>query len=125
MDRPPTVWRSGRSPLTVSAADTHALRSLFMQHDTDFSGFIEPSELLPLLVDLGTISAGADADDAEADALLAELQMIEIDANDDGKLSFEEVCAWWAASGRGTPPQRRDVAAAKALSRRLVSQIGE
>ena len=53
--------------------------------------------------------------------LLAEIQMIEMDANDDGKLSFDELCGWWAASGRGAPPQRPDVAAATALSRRLLA----
>lgn len=60
-----------------------------------------------------------------ASQLLAEMQMMDMDANDDGKLSFEELCEWWASSGRGAPPVRQDVAAAKALSRRLMSQLGE
>ena len=42
----------------LSHKDTHALRSLFVKHDADFSGFIDQNELLPLLVDLGVIAAG-------------------------------------------------------------------
>jgi serine/threonine protein kinase/Ca2+-binding EF-hand superfamily protein len=109
----------------LSAADTRALRSLFALHDRDFSGSIEAHELLPLLVDLGVIAAGADDDDDEeeeaANELLAELEMAAIDANGDDKISFEELCAWWSTSGRGAPPPRPDVAAAQAVSRRLLS----
>ena len=58
---------SGSGLSGLSPSYTHALRSLFTRHDSDFSGFIEQSELLPLLVDLGVISAGADDDDGQAD----------------------------------------------------------
>ena len=105
----------------LSAGDTHALRSLFARHDADHSGFIEEGELLPLLVDLGVLSAAsADGGGDEADELLLEMQMMEMDTNDDGKLSFDELCSWWAASGRGAPPKRQDLANAQALSRRLL-----
>ena len=107
----------------LSAADTHALRSLFSRHDADFSGYIDLRELAPLLVDLGVLTAGASADDREAEDLLAEISMMEMDANEDGKLSFDELRAWWAASGRGRPPPRQDVKAARALSRHLVAQM--
>ena len=48
------------------------------------------------------------------------VEMAEIDENGDDQISFEELCTWWANSGRGPPPERDDVAAAKALSRRLL-----
>ena len=51
------------------------------------------------------------------------MEMAEMDANGDDKVSFEELCAWWAKSGRGPPPERADKAAAKALSRRLVGDL--
>ena len=122
------VASPGRGHSGLSAADTHALRSLFSRHDTDFSGFIEASELLPLLVDLGVLSAAAsdgNGEDGEADALLLEMQMMEMDANDDGKLSFDELCSWWASSGRGPPPKRQDIANAQALSRRLLQALDD
>ena len=105
----------------LSRKHTHALRSLFMKHDADFSGFIDQNELLPLLVDLGVIAAGGD--ETDADELLAEMEMADMDANGDDKVSFEELCGWWARSGRGAPPERADIAAAKALTRRLVGNL--
>lgn len=75
---------------------------------------------MPLLRDLGVLSAANDdASDGEADALLAEMEMADIDADGDEKISFAELCQWWARSGRGPPPSRPDVAAAKALTRHL------
>ena len=106
----------------LSKKDTHALRSLFVKHDADFSGFIDQDELLPLLVDLGVIAAGGAEGDAEADELLAEMEMAEMDANGDDKVSFDELCDWWARTGRGAPPKRPDVAAARALTNSLLAQ---
>ena len=104
----------------LNKKDTHAMRSLFAKHDADFSGYIDQQELLPLLIDLGVISRGHQQGDDEADDLLVEMEMAEIDENGDDQISFEELCTWWANSGRGPPPERDDVAAAKALSRRLL-----
>ena len=79
-------------------------------------------------MDLGVLSAAAsdgNGEDGEADALLLEMQMMEMDANDDGKLSFDELCSWWASSGRGPPPKRQDIANAQALSRRLLQALDD
>lgn len=75
---------------------------------------------MPLLKDLGVLSSTAGDD--EADELLAEIEMAEIDADGNGTCDFEELCEWWAKSGRGKPPVRPDVAAAQALTRRLEAQ---
>ena len=69
------------------------------------------------------IAAGGDEIDADADELLAEMEMAEMDANGDDKVSFDELCEWWARSGRGAPPERADITAAKALTRRLVGDL--
>ena len=87
--------------------------------------YIDASELLPLLIDLGVIASDGEQGDAETDELLAEIEMAAMDTDGDEKVSFEELCAWWAASGRGPPPERADVAAAKALSRRLLADRSE
>ena len=106
----------------LSKKDTHAMRALFVKHDADFSGFIDDNELLPLLVDLGVIAAGGAADE-EADELLSELEMAEMDANGYCKVSFEELCEWWWRSGRGPPPEKDIHATAKALSKRLLDDL--
>ena len=51
----------------------------------------DQAELLPLLIDLGVLSRDVEGADTEADELLAEMEMLEMDANGDGKVSFEEV----------------------------------
>ena len=69
------------------------------------------SELLPLLRDLGVLPEGGDDD--EMDALLADLELAEIDTSNDGAISLAELVAWWARTGRGPPPQRWAAAASK------------
>ena len=113
----------GEAVRGLSAADTAALRSLFTYHDKDMSGSIDQSELLPLLVELGVLSRGAEED--EVNELLVEMELASIDQNNDGVVSFEELCEWWAASGRGPPPQRPDVATAKMMSKRLMSALDD
>ena len=70
---------------------------------------------------LGIVCTVGEEGDAEADELLAEMELADMDSNGDDKVSFEELCEWWARTGRGAPPERPDVAAAKALTRRLMS----
>ena len=113
----------GEAVRGLSAADTAALRSLFTYHDKDMSGSIDQSELLPLLVELGVLSRGAEED--EVNELLVEMELASIDQNGDGVVGFEELCRWWAASGRGPPPQRPDVATAKMMSKRLMSALDD
>ena len=110
----------------LSDADRHALRSLFTRHDKDLSGYIDQGELLPLLRELGVVSMSIDAEGEggdDADELLAEMEMAEMDANGDDKISFDELCDWWVRTGRGAPPQRPEVAAAKAITKRLEAEF--
>ena len=106
---------------SLPEADRHALKSLFTRHDADLSGYIDQGELLPLLKDLGVVGCG-DEDEGDADELLAEMEMADMDANGDDKVSFDELCDWWARTGRGAPPKRPDVAAARALTNSLLAQ---
>ena len=107
----------------LSERDRHALRSLFSLYDKDLSGYIDQTELLPLLKALGVLSPAAAEGDGEADALLAEMEMADMDTDGDELISFEELCDYWARSGRGPPPARPDVTAAKALTRHLQAQF--
>ena len=91
----------------LSPEDAREMRAHFTTHDNNRSGFIEQRELLQLLRSLGAIGTadgGVSGADDEADELLAEMEMAEIDTNCDNRVSFKELCAWWARKGRGSVP---------------------
>ena len=75
-------------------------------------GEIDARELAPLLVALGVISHSGDEESLdelarstalEMDQLMAEMEMVEIDADDNGACSFDEVCRWWRRCGHQMP----------------------
>ena len=84
----------------------------FNMVDDDESGSVDADELTVVAQ-----AHGMTADEAK--------DMFDLmDENDDGKVSFEELCAWWKRTGRGAPPQRSDIALARTMSRRLNSSLG-
>ena len=49
--------------------------------------------------------------------------MAEMDADGDERISVEELCAWWADTGRGPPPPPPQLKTAQLLTRRLEAAV--
>ena len=91
-----------------------ALTKMFEFFDANKSGQMDLAELRPLLVDLGVVSPSGGEEEDPLDDLLAEMELLQIDADGSGQCSLEELLLWWQKTGRGAPPKRWSEAAATA-----------
>lgn len=93
------VIASAATFATPMAATYEATLEAFKAFDDDGNGFIDGAELKKIL---GRASTGTSLTDEQCDQMIQQMLASGVDTDGDGKLSFEELAAWWT----GRPSKR-------------------